>query len=105
MNHLVNSAVPWSQRFFLENFLRAKASREAAKTSLGSLSLTLRKNFKRTSGTIGLAPTEQLTLGPEGLVIGRDEQKPLSYKLMKVISAWRGLGSFAMNTSSFYVFV
>lgn len=46
MNHLVNSAVPWSQRFFLENFLRAKASREAAKTSLGSLSLTLRKKFQ-----------------------------------------------------------
>lgn len=62
MNHLVNSAVPWSQRFFLENFLRAKASREAAKTSLGSLSLTLRKNFKRTSGTRELVPTEQLTL-------------------------------------------
>ena len=52
----MNSAVPWSQRFFLENFLRAKPSREGAKTSRGSLSLTLRKNFKRTPWTRELAP-------------------------------------------------
>lgn len=62
MNHVVNSAVPWSQRFFLEKFLPAKASREAAKTSRGSLSLTLRKNFKRTPGTREVVPAEQLTL-------------------------------------------
>lgn len=113
MNHLVNSAVPWSQRFCSWKFSPRESEPWSGENGENESRLALshaEKKFQENLWDQRTCPYGTVNFVTRGIshreiCYVASEKNLYLYKLMKVISVWRRLGSSAMNTSSFYVFV